>query len=91
MAIGLVAILVSGLYYDRRRTANDVVIVQQSLNSKAEAKRILKLNFYAAKYAMDALEGSRRQEVLRAIVESECFVEETPVVQVQQREHSTAR
>ena len=90
MAIGLIAILVSGFYYDRRRTAKDVVIVQHSTNSKAEAKRILKLNFHAAKHAMDALEGSRQQEVLRAIVESECFVEETPVIQVQQREPSTA-
>ena len=90
MAIGLMAILVSGLYYDRRRTAKDVIIVQPSTNSQAEAKRILKLNFYAAKHAMDTLEGLRRQEVLRAIVGSECFVEETPVIQVQQREPSTA-
>lgn len=85
MSVGLVAILLSGLYYDRRRTAKDVVVVQHAVSANVEAARILNLQFYAAKNAMDALNGVHRKEVLQAIAGSVRRIEENPVVQVQQQ------
>ena len=82
--IGLGAVLLSGFATDRRRRPQEITIVKNAESPEEEARKILQLEHALARHAIDALEGIRKVEVLRAIIASEEHIEELPVVEVLQ-------
>ncbi len=79
---GLIAVLVSGFATDRRRRKEETVVLKNPRTPREEASEILMMEYSLAKLAIDSLQGSRKIEVLHAIVSSEVRMQEMPVVEV---------
>ncbi len=79
---GLGAVLVSSFATDRRRRKAEVVFNRIDGTPLEEAEKILQMDYSLAKSVIDSLEGTRRIEVLHAIVSSEEATQEVPVVEV---------
>jgi hypothetical protein len=79
--VGVFLILGAGLLPERRRREQETVFCSFAGSPKEEAEKILQLEHHLARKAIDSLEGSRKVEVLRAIITSD-EPEELPVVEV---------
>ena len=84
IGIGLAAVLLSGFVADRRRRPQEITILKNAESPEVEARKILELEHSLARHAIDALDGVRKVEVLRAIINSEELVEDVPVIEVKQ-------
>jgi hypothetical protein len=88
IAVGLIAVLLSGCMIDRRRPQQETIVVRQVDHPSAEATRILQLEHSSAKTAIDALSGSYKVSVLRHIINTELNPDETPIVHIQRQEET---
>ncbi|MBT4529866.1 MAG: hypothetical protein HOC27_01555 [Phycisphaerae bacterium] len=84
VVVGLLAIVFSEFFFNRRRVGQTVVIKRGSC-AYEEAKVILALGHREARVAIDSLQGEYKVSVLRAIVGTEQHSEEPPLVQVSQQ------
>jgi hypothetical protein len=82
LLLGLSAMLLSGLVADCRRRKEEIVVMQKARTPEEEANRILQMEHSLARSAMDSLVGTRKFEVLHAIVSSNDAIEEIPMVEV---------
>ncbi len=79
---GLFALLISGSLQDCRRRKEEIVIVRYEGTPAEEAQIILQMEHSLAKRAIDALAGTRKMEVLHAIVAREEVGNDLPIVEV---------
>ena len=82
--VGVFLILGAGLLPERRRREQETVYCSLADSPKEEAEKILQMEHFLARKAIDSLEGVRKVEVLRAIIASDVpdVPEELPVVEV---------
>ncbi len=85
IAVGLVAVLLSGYMIDRRRPEQETIVVRQVDHPAVEASRILQLEHTAAKKAINALSGSYKISVLQQIATTELTQNEPPIVHIQRQ------
>ncbi len=85
IAVGLVAVLLSGYMIDRRRPEQETIVVRQVDHPAVEANRILQLEHSAAKKAINALSGSYKISVLQQIANTELALNEPPIVHIQRQ------
>ena len=87
---GLLALLLSGSFIDRRRRKEEICIVRYEGTPTEEALAILQMEHSIAKCAIDALKGTRKIEVLHEIIGLEEIGNELPIVEVAKEVQATA-
>ena len=92
--IGLFSLLTLGFFVNRRKAEYEKSMMPHVISVEAEANAILNMEFSMAKQTIDAIVGTRKFAVLRAIVSLANQQESHPVVQVPMKQtqevtHST--
>lgn len=81
--VGLFAIILSGIIVNRRRRTSEPAVVVDNREPMEEATRILQMDHQLARQTINALDGTRKTQVLQAIVAIDEQDIDVPNVQVQ--------